>query len=73
MRKISSAPPVTSSTSRSPINAKGSVLPRISSTGRMGVTINCSMVPISFSRTIAMAVSISVTSVMMFTTTPGTK
>ena len=33
--------------------------------GRMGVTINCSMVPISFSRTMASAVSISVTIMMM--------
>ena len=41
--------------------------------GRMGVTISCSMVPISFSRTMAMAVSIKVISMMMFTTMPGTK
>ncbi len=41
--------------------------------GRIGVTINCSMVPISFSRTMPMAVSMRVTSVMMLTTTPGTK
>ena len=39
----------------------------------MGVTINCSMVPISFSRTIASAVSISVTIMMMLAITPGTK
>ena len=37
------------------------------------MTINCSMVPISFSRTMAIAVSDSVTSVMMFTMTPGMK
>jgi len=41
--------------------------------GRMGVTMICSMVPISFSRTIESAVSISVTRVMMLTIMPGTK
>ena len=56
-----------------PTSANGSVLPSISSIGRIGVTINCSIVPISFSRTMASAVSISVTIMMMFTTTPGTK
>ena len=64
---------VTSATSTMPTSAKGSVLPSISSMGRMGVTINCSMVPISFSRTMASAVSISVTIMMMLATTPGTK
>jgi len=39
----------------------------------MGVTRSCSIVPISFSRTIACAVSASVTIMMMFTTTPGMK
>ena len=71
--KISSAAVVTSSTSTRPTSANGSVLPIISSMGRIGVTINCSMVPISFSRTMAIAVSISVTIMMMLTTTPGTK
>ena len=56
-----------------PTRANGSVLPSISSMGRMGVTINCSMVPISFSRMMACAVSISVTMNRMFTATPGTK
>ena len=73
MWKTSSAAPVTSSMSSRPTRANGSVLPSISSMGRMGVTINCSMVPISFSRTMARAVSMRVTSMMMLTTTPGTK
>ena len=64
---------VITSNCTSPMAAKGNVLPRISSMGRMGVTINCSMVPISFSRTIAMDVSVNVTNIIMFTITPGTK
>ena len=53
--------------------AAGTILPIMSSMGRMGVTINCSMVPISFSRTMAMAVSITVTTMMRLQITPGTK
>ena len=64
---------MTSATSSNPTSAKGRVLPSISSSGRIGVTINCSMVPISFSRTMAIAVSIRVTIMMMLATTPGTK
>ena len=73
MWNTSSATTVTSTTSSRPTSAKGSVLPSISSIGRTGVTINCSMVPISFSRTIPSAVSISVTIMMMLAITPGTK
>ncbi len=57
----------------SPTMANGRVLPSISSMGRMGVTISCSRVPISFSRMIAWAVSISVTMKRMLAMTPGTK
>ena len=64
---------ITKNVSTRPTSANGNVFPSISSMGRMGVTINCSMVPISFSRTIAMAVSIRVICMMMFTTMPGTK
>ena len=72
-RKITNDAVTTRIMSQKPIATKGSVLPKMSSRGRIGVTINCSIVPISFSRTMAMAVSDNVTSMMMFTTTPGTK
>jgi len=51
-------------TSKNPISAKGRVFPRISSAGRMGETKSCSMVPISRSRTMAMAVIIIRVSMM---------
>jgi hypothetical protein len=73
VRKISSAAQITRITSNSPMMANGSVLPRMISIGRMGVTSSCSMVPSSFSRTIACAVRDRVTIMMMFTTTPGMK
>jgi len=63
---------VTTSTSMKLINTNGRVLPRISSNDRIGVTINCSMVPISRSRTIAMAVSSSEISSTTTAITPGT-
>ena len=44
----------------------------MNSTGRIGVTMICSMVPISFSRTTAMLVSSSVTSMTIMAITPGT-
>ena len=69
----SSASAVTSTESAKPTSANGIVFPSISSIGRMGVTMICSIVPISFSRTIDSAVRISVTIMMMFTSTPGTK
>ncbi len=64
---------VTSTTSSRPTTANGSVFPSISSMGRTGVTINCSIVPISFSRTMPSAVNINVTVMMMLAITPGTK
>ena len=44
----------------------------MNSTGVIGVTMICSMVPISFSRTTAMLVSSRVTSMTIMTITPGT-
>jgi len=63
---------VISSTSANPMRANGTVLPRMNSSGLMGVTIICSIVPISFSRTTAMLVSMSVTRSTMMAITPGT-
>ena len=48
------------------------VLPSINSKGRMGVTRICSRVPISFSRTTDMAVSIRLISSTTMAMTPGT-
>ena len=59
-------------TSTRPISAKGSVLPRMNSVGVIGVTMICSIVPISFSRTTAMLVSRSETTLTTTTITPGT-
>ena len=42
-----------SKASKRPMRKNGSVLPRMNSTGRMGVTMICSSVPISRSRTTA--------------------
>ena len=58
--------------SKNAIRANGMVLPRISSTGLSGVTINCSMVPISRSLTTAMDVSRSDVSMITMAMTPGT-
>mgnify|MGYP003350027060 CR=1 FL=1 len=69
--KTTSAVVVASPMSRKPINANGIVFPSISSIGRIGVTINCSIVPISFSLTIAMQVSKSDIIVTMVAITPG--
>ena len=60
-------------TSAKPISAKGTVFPSTNSTGVIGVTMICSMVPISFSRTTAMLVRSSVTNVTTTTITAGTK
>jgi hypothetical protein len=51
--------------------AKGSVFPRMYSAGVIGVTRICSSVPISRSRTTAMLVSITVTSITMKAMIPG--
>ena len=48
------------------------VLPKINSTGRKGVTMICSMVPSSFSRTTDMAVRFRVLTMMTRAMIPGT-
>ena len=55
-----------------PIRAKGTVLPRMNSLLRMGVTMICSMVPISFSRTTAMLERSMVMMRTMLAMTAGT-
>ena len=51
---------VTSPAMPSPIRKNGTVLPRMNSTGRIGVTMICSSVPTSRSRTIAKAVRLTI-------------
>ena len=58
--------------SKKPMSAKGIVLPSISSTGVSGVTINCSIVPISLSRTTAIEVRSRLMSITSIAITPGT-
>ena len=50
----------------------GTILPIISSVGVIGVTMSCSSVPISFSRTIAIDVRFIVPASSIMTRTPGT-
>lgn len=59
-------------TSMKDIMAKGMVFPRISSKGVIGVTISCSIVPISLSLTIAIEVKRRDVNIMMKAITPGT-
>ncbi len=59
--------------STQPTRKKGTVFPRMNSQRRMGVTIICSSVPISRSRTTAKAVSIMTRISMTLPMTPGTK
>ncbi len=54
------------------MTAKGTSLPTMSCQGRSGVTLICSRVPISFSRTTAMEGSIIVTSMSTMASTAGT-
>ena len=56
-----------------PMTANGAHLPRMNSTGRIGVTMICSIVPASFSRTMAMLVSMRLTSITSIAMMPGTK
>ena len=58
---------------RKPMATNGAHLPRMNSTGRMGVTMICSIVPVSFSRTIAMLVSMRLMSMTSVAMMPGTK
>jgi len=62
----------TSAVSTKPTTANGAHFPRMNSTGRIGVTMTCSIVPVSFSRTIAMLVSIRPTSITSIAMIPGT-
>ncbi len=61
-----------SSMSSIPMTTKGVSLPRMSCQGRSGVTLSCSRVPISFSRTTAMEGRIMVTSISTMASTAGT-
>ncbi len=54
------------------MRTKGASLPRMSCHGRSGVTLICSRVPISFSRTTAIEGSIMVTSIRTMARTAGT-
>ena len=54
------------------MTTKGASLPRMSCQERRGVTMICSRVPISFSRTTAMEGRIMVTSMRTMATTAGT-
>ena len=60
-------------TSARPTTKKGMVLPRMNSKGLIGVTMTCSSVPISRSRTIANAVRVTTIISVMLPITPGTK
>ena len=54
------------------MTTNGSSFPTSSCQGRSGVTMICSRVPISFSRTTAMEGSIMVTSISTMASTAGT-
>ena len=54
------------------MTANGRHLPRMNSTGWIGVTMICSIVPASFSRTMAMLVSMRLTSITSIAMMPGT-
>ena len=55
-----------------PIRTKGMVFPRMNSMGLTGVTMICSMVPTSFSLTMAMAVRLSTETMITSAMIPGT-
>ena len=59
--------------SPSPMRKNGTVLPRMNSTGRIGLTMICSSVPTSRSRTIAKAVRLTTCSKVRLPITPGMK
>ena len=63
---------LTTMTSIKQMIAKGRDFPRINSIGRIGVTISCSIVPISFSLTMAMDVRSSEVMSRIIAITPGT-
>ncbi len=55
-----------------PISPKGRSFPTVNSQRLSGVTLSCSSVPSSFSRTMAMDPSTVVTSISSSASTPGT-
>src|SRR4030043_358184 len=61
----------TTAISTTPMRKKGRSLPRMSSWGRTGVTMSCSMVPSSFSLTMPSDVSIMVMIIKTIASTPG--
>ena len=63
----------TSATSPRPTRKNGTVLPTMNSTGRIGVTMICSSVPTSRSRTMAKAVRLTTMISVSVPITPGTK
>ena len=56
-----------------PTQKNGIVLPRMNSSGRIGVTMICSSVPTSRSRTTAKAVRLTTITSVRVAITPGTK
>ena len=62
-----------SATWMSPMRKNGTVLPRMNSIGRIGVTMICSRVPISRSLTIAKAVRFTIVISVRLPMIPGTK
>jgi len=64
---------LTRATSRKPMSAKGRVFPRMNSRRPMGVTMICSMVPISRSRTTAMLDRMMEMIMTSWAMTPGRK
>ena len=66
------AMPVTRKVMISPSRANGDSLPTMSCQGRIGVTMSCSRVPISFSRTIPMEASTMVMIMRIIARTAGT-
>jgi hypothetical protein len=69
--KIKCPKAITSAASKMPRMTYGRILPNTSSIWRMGVTINCSIVPRSRSRTTAEAVSMAVMAYRIMAMTPG--
>ena len=63
----------TRAVSKSPIRKNGTVFPRMNSNRLIGVTMICSSVPISRSRTTAKAVRLTTMTRMRLPITPGTK
>ena len=65
--------PATSAVRARPTQKNGIVLPRMNSSGRIGVTMICSSVPTSRSRTTANEVRLTTITRVSVAMTPGTK